>query len=360
MITTNCLGGDFSTVAFSPLAGTALFSGSMETHIFSIPNSDRPWASLPEGASVTLTPDDPARDSLTDITISVDGTVALGAVNSTESGGEVFLINLQNSKKIKIYNSPLFPIRSVSFGSGGRRKTAALIGIDDGTVVEVSLKTLTPVRELKPLEAHGGVKCVRTHPLTGAVAVSYCDGAVCLFTEGGESEMRKIFKSPLLPESPSRFGIDWNPARPDILAVTGRPAPSVLVVGSFPTVPLDATEGGDDGPLSVVKWSVDGTLLAGVTGEGVVKIFKFDFPLNRFEQVARILPADTTTNRTIDCFLATDGTGHVINTLSAAGRRGRSLPATARASPGRSSQSGGSTMRRRGAAGGGGVGGSRN
>jgi hypothetical protein len=75
----------------------------------------------------------------------------------------------------------------------GKLKTKIFVGTDEGKVFQISLSAKGKMGEIAPTSPHGGVKCVRTCPLTGNVAASFCDGFVVLFdSTGKEMESKKL------------------------------------------------------------------------------------------------------------------------------------------------------------------------
>jgi len=273
-----CLGGVYSECAVSPVTGTGIYSGSVENQVFFVLHANSLWTNINSSARCSVSID----GSIIASAISVDGTVTACALAPSEEGAELHVIKTpvapcSETKSIKIFDSPLFAIRSVAFAMNGRLKTKLLVGTDEGRIFSVSLKAGNPT-EIKPSAAHGGVKCVRSCPMTGNVAVSFCDGVIVLFDANGkELETRKITKKSMTPDSVEKFTIDWHPkAKEKLLLVAGRSHPVVLKSGVWTTTPLPEDNSPSvDGLLSVVKWSWDGAFIGAVTTAGSIQVYEY-------------------------------------------------------------------------------------
>ena len=279
----SCLGGVYSDCAISPITNVGVYSGSVENQVFFVFGANKDWTSLPSQARSAISID----GSITACSIATDGTVTAAALSPSEEGSELHVIKTPSEpsaqpQTIKMFESAMFAIRSICFGMNGRLKTKIFIGTDEGKIFAVSLARSKSgsSSELNPETAgtHGGVKCVRTSPLTGNVAASFCDGYVVLFdSNGAEMESKKIARKNMTPESVEKFHIDWHPKPKErLLAIAGLSAPAIMKIGSWSTTPLpNDSPNGVDGILSVVRWSWDGCLLAAVTTSGTIHVYEF-------------------------------------------------------------------------------------
>ena len=322
-----CLGGVFSDCGISPVTGVGIYSGSVENQVFFVHQANCDWTNINFSNRCSVSID----GSIIASAISVDGSVTACALAPSEEGAELHVIKtpppgmVDSVKSIKIFDSPLFAIRSVSFAMNGRLKTKLFVGTDEGKIFSVSLKAGGNPTEIKPTSSsHGGVKCVRSCPLTGNVAVSFCDGFVILFdsASGSELESKKIAKKTMTPDSVEKFFVDWHPKPKErLLAVAGRVAPIVLKSGHWATTPLndDVAESSSsiDGVLSVVKWSWDGAFIAAVTSAGSIHIYEFSSVTGPVLKIR----AASASNTIVSLAWGFDGNSHVVNALGLKGVR---------------------------------------
>ena len=277
-----CLGGVYSETSMSPVTNMGVFSGSVENQIFFVQNANQNWTETSSCARSAVSID----GAITSSAISVDGTVTAAALLPSDEGSELHVIKTPSEptaeplSSIKIFETAMFPIRSVCFGMNGKLKTKLFVGTDEGKIHGVSLSSKKSGGNLEIYAGatHGGVKCVRSCPLTGNVAASFCDGYIVHFDSNRvEIESKKISKKSMTPDSVEKFGIDWNPKPKDrLLAVAGMSTPVVLKSGVWATTPVPEDKGmGLDGVISLVKWNLDGTMIAAVTAAGVIQIYEF-------------------------------------------------------------------------------------
>ena len=273
-----CLGGLYSSCAASPITGTGVYAGSVENLVFFVPTPL--WGNQCHTARSAVSID----GSINSVAISLDGTVTACAVSPSDEGSELHVIKTPvdpsdtSVKSVKIFETPMFPIRSICFAFGGRVKTKLVLGTDEGKIYQISIgKNGGAPIELKPVSEHGGVKCVSTCPLSGNVCASFCDGDLIMFDQqGGEMENRKILKKNLTPDSIEKFQHVWNPhAKQRLLAIAGLSVPVVLKSGVWATTPIPDAPATMDGNLSTIAWSLDGTMLAAVTAAGTVAVYEF-------------------------------------------------------------------------------------
>ena len=277
----SCLGGVYSDCAISPLSNVGVYSGSVENQIFFVFGANKDWTGIASGSRTGVSMD----GSITACGISTDGSVTALALSPSEEGAELHVIRTPSSDSpdspstIKMFDSPLFAIRSICFGMNGRLKTKIYLGTDEGKIYSVSLgRGKSGSTELVSSTQHGGVKCVRSCPLTGNIAASFCDGTVILFDSNAKVlEGKKIAKKTMTPESVEKFHIDWHPKPKErLLAISGLGTPVVLKSGSWSTSPVPADSPNNvDGIISIVRWSLDGEFLASVTTRGTIQIFEF-------------------------------------------------------------------------------------
>jgi hypothetical protein len=312
-----CIGGVFSDCSFSPVTNVAAYSGSVENQVFYVFDSNRVWSSLSSESRAVVGMD----GSLNALSVSLDGSVTACAVTPSDEGSEIHVIRTPSTKSsapltgIKIFETPLFPIRTVCFGMNGKLKTKIFAGTDEGKVLSVSLTGKSSAVEIHSSPAHGGVKCVRTCGTTGHIAASFCDGFVVHFDGQTEVESRKILPKSLTPDNAERFGIDWHP-KGKILAIAGLPAPVFLKIGAWATTPIgEAATGGDK--LSTVKWSLDGALIAGVTITGAIHIWEYSAVMGPSLLVRCISDSITVVN----VFWGYENEGHVVNGIDLRGAR---------------------------------------
>jgi hypothetical protein len=315
-----CLGGVYSDCGHSPVTNMSIFSGSVENQLFFISgNSDWINAAVSNRSAVSID------GSIHCCGISLDGSVIACALSPSDEGSELHVIRPPTEPStnlvptIKIWDSQLFPIRSLCFGLSGKLKTKLFVGTDEGKVFQISISSKGKTAEISPTVPHGGVKCVRTCPLTGNVAASFCDGYIVLFdSTGKEMESKKIAKKNMTPDSIEKFFIDWHPKPKErLLAVAGQGKPVLLKSGVWNTTP-DQT-GGDtvDGTLSVVKWNLDGTMIAGITNAGVVLVWDYS-SVTGCELRIRALSA---TNTLVNFFWSYSGDSHIVNGIGLKGVR---------------------------------------
>ena len=318
-----CLGGVYTDCAMSPVTNVGLYSGSVENQVFFVLNANGEWTNSPSSARSAVSID----GSIIASAIALDGTVTACALSPSDEGAELYVIKTPSAPStdpvsaIKIFTSPLFGIRSVCFGLNGRLKTKLFVGTDEGKILSVSLaRSSGGAGEMKTAASpHGGVKCVRTCPLTGNVAASFCDGFIVLFDSNGkEMESRKIVKKSMTPDSVEKFSIDWSPKVKDrLLAVAGTAVPIVLKSGVWTTTPLPDDVPSVDGPLSIIRWSLDGALLGAVTAAGVVHVYEYS-PITGPELKVRALSGS---NTIVSFFWGYAGEGHVVNAIGLQGVR---------------------------------------
>ena len=316
-----CLGGVYSECGISPVTNVGVYSGSVENQVFFVFGANGDWTNINSSARCSVSID----GSVIASAVSVDGTVTACALAPAEEGAELHVIKTPESassetKSIKIFDSPLFAIRSIAFGMSGRLKTKLFVGTDEGRIFSVSLKASSNPIEIKPDSPHGGVKCIRSCPLTGNLAASFCDGVVVLFdSNGNQIESKKISKKSFTPDSVEKFTIDWHPKPKErLLAVAGRSVPVFLKSGvwSTSTIPEDAGPS-IDGILSVLKWSWDGELIAAVTTSGSVHIYEYSTVTGAVLK----LRAASATNTIVSLGWGYADGSHVVNGLGLKGVR---------------------------------------
>ena len=318
-----CMGGVYSDCSYSPVTNTAVYSGSVENQVFFVLNSAGDWTGLPAAARAAVAMD----GSVTATAVSIDGTVTACALSPSEEGAELHVIKTPSTgtdeplSSIKLFTTSVFQIRSVCFGLGGRLKTKIVIGSDEGKIFSVSLSRSKSgaATEVAALSAHGGVKCVRTCPLTGNVAASFCDGYVVLLdSAGAEMESRKIAKKNMTPDSVEKFHIDWHPKLKErLLCIAGRSVPVVLKSGAWGTTPVPEDPPSVDGVISVARWSLDGALIGAVTAAGTIQVYDFS-PITGPSLKVRALSAN---NTIVSMFWGYSGDSHVINAIGLKGGR---------------------------------------
>jgi WD40 repeat protein len=132
-------------------------------------------------------------------------------------------------------------------------------------------------------------------------------------------ESKKIGKKSITPDSVEKFQIDWHPKPKErLLAISGRSVPIVLKSGAWTTTPLPhETETSVDGNLSVVKWSIDGALIAAVSTAGTVQVYDFS-PITGPVLKIRAL---SETNTIVSLAWGYAGSSHVVNCIGLKGVR---------------------------------------
>ena len=314
-----CLGGVYSDCGYSPVTNLSIFSGSVENQLFFISgNSDWTNATVSNRSAVSID------GSIHSCGISLDGSVVACALSPSDEGSELHVIRPPTEPStslvptIKIWDSQLFPIRSLCFGLNGKLKTKIFVGTDEGKIFQISISSKGKTAEISPSIPHGGVKCVRTCPLTGNVAASFCDGYIVLFdSTGKEMEFKKIAKKNMTPDSIDKFFIDWHPKPKErLVAVAGQGKPVLLKSGVWNTTP-DQPSDSPDGILSVVKWNLDGTMIAGITIAGVVFVYDYS-AVTGCELRIRALSA---TNTLVNFFWSYLNDSHIVNGIGLKGVR---------------------------------------
>ena len=320
-----CLGGVYSDCGHSPVTNVSVFSGSVENQVFFVLNSgNSDWTNSPVTNRSAVSID----GSIHCCGVAVDGSVIACALSPSDEGSELHVIrpptepssNSSLVPTIKIWESQLFPIRSLCFGLNGKLKTKIFLGTDEGKIFQVSISSKGKTGEISPSNPHGGVKCVRTCPLTGNVAASFCDGYVVLFdSTGKEMESKKIAKKNMTPDSIEKFYIDWSPKPKErTLAIAGQGKPVLLKSGVWNTTPVPESSGDmADGILSVVKWNLDGTMVGGITNAGVVLVWEYS-AVTGCELRIRALSA---TNTLVNFFWSYSIDSHVLNGIGLKGVR---------------------------------------
>ena len=319
-----CLGGMYSSCAYSPLTHTSVYAGSVENQFFFVYDVAGGWMNIRFQNRCCVSID----GAINSVAISFDGSVSACALAPSDEGSELYIIRTPAAGAaaptcIKIFESAMFPIRSICFGMGSKLKTKLFVGTDEGRVFGVSIgrKNEAQIEYKNTHEvSHGGVKCVASCPLTGNIAVSYCDGFVVLFDHQThtETESRKISKKNSTPDSLDKFSIAWNPQpKRRELAIAGLAVPVVLKTGVWATTPLSATDVCVDGNLSTVAWALDGTMIAGITTSGSVSIFDYSpitGPVLKIRAVSK-------NNTLMSLFWSYSDESHVVNAIGLKGVR---------------------------------------
>ena len=138
-----CLGGVYSDSGMSPVTNVGIYTGSVENQLFFVFDAKNNWTDSQFGARASVSID----GSITACAISVDGTVTACALAPSDEGSEVHVVKTPSSptmdplSSIKIFETSMFPIRSICFGMNGKLKTRIIIGCDDGTINSVSLSS---------------------------------------------------------------------------------------------------------------------------------------------------------------------------------------------------------------------------
>jgi hypothetical protein len=323
----SCLGGVYSDCGISPVTNMGVFSGSVENQVFFVGNADKNWTEFGSKHRCAVSID----GSITSCAISIDGTVTACALLPSDEGSELHVIKTPDVassepivNSIKIFETSMFPIRSICFGMSGKLKTKLFAGTDDGKIYSINLsaKKSSGNQELSSAGAiHGGIKCIRSCPLSGNIAASFCDGYVVMFdSNGAEMESRKITKKSTTPDSIEKFFIDWNPKPKErLLAIAGMSVPVVLKSGVWSTTPIpdDAGSNSVDGIVSVVKWNIDGTMIGAVTTAGVIQVY--DFAAITGPQLA--IRAHSPSNTIVNLAWGYSNDSHVVNGIGLKGVR---------------------------------------